>query len=63
MFPSLHAAQDLLLPVRRHAVEALQSLFILLLPLAGKTPKAWIILKSAALLIGRHFPMLVQPLT
>ena len=63
VFPGFHTAQNLLLPVRRHAVEALQALFILLLPIAWEMSECRIIFQRATLLIGRHFPMLVQPLT
>jgi hypothetical protein len=34
VLPCLHPSQDLLLPVGRHAVKALQALFILLLTFA-----------------------------
>jgi hypothetical protein len=62
VFPSLHAPQHLLLAVGRHAIEALQALFVFLLALARKTTELRIILECVPLLIERLLSMLVQPL-
>jgi hypothetical protein len=59
MFPNFTAAQDLLLPLRRQAVEVLQPLNILLLALRRQTPELGIILQSPALLIERLVTMLI----
>jgi hypothetical protein len=44
VFPCFHALKNLLLLVCRHAVEVLQPLLELLLPLRGQAAKGWIVL-------------------
>jgi hypothetical protein len=59
MLPDFHAAQDLLLPIRGHAIEAPQALLQLLLALRGKPLELRIAFESAPLLIERLIAMLV----
>ena len=51
VLPGFHPPQHLLLPIRRHAIEALQALLQLLLALAGKPPELRIAFESSPLLI------------
>ena len=63
MFPGFHAAQYLLLPLWRHAVEPLQALLVLALRFARQTPERRIVFKCLLTLLRRHLPLSVQPLT
>lgn len=51
VLPGFHAPKNLLLPLRRHVIEALQTLLQLLLALTGKPPELGIAFESAPLLI------------
>jgi hypothetical protein len=63
VFPGLHSAQDLLLPLRGKAVESLQALLIFLLSFTRQTPESRIVLQSAALLLRRQIAVTAQPLS
>ena len=58
VLPCFHAPQHLLLPLRRHVVEPLESLFESLLALRRKMTELRIIFERAALLLQRHIAML-----
>lgn len=60
--PRLHVLQHPLLPVRRQAIEVLQSLLELLLPLWRQAAEIRIALERSSLLINGHLAMLFQPL-
>jgi hypothetical protein len=62
MFPGFHASQDLLLTLRRQAVEVLQSLFKPLLSIRGQLAELGIALKRPPLLIQRQLTVLIKPL-
>jgi hypothetical protein len=62
VFPYFHASQRLLLAIGREAIEPLQPLFQLLLPLGRKPAKIRITLQRTTLLIEWLVAMLVQPL-
>jgi hypothetical protein len=55
--------QDALLAVGRQAIEMLEPLFQLLLPLRRKPPERGIILKRAPLLIEWQLAVLLEPLS
>ena len=62
VFPGLHAAQHLLLPVGRQAVKTLQTVLKFLLAFTRKATKRGIVFKRPPLLVVGHLTVLIQPL-